>query len=472
MRESTFHIISLGCAKNTVDSESMGQMLSSGGYRQLSKPGRASILVVNTCGFIAPAREESIRALRELAANKRPGQLLIAAGCLTQRYGMDVARQVPGIDGILGTRRWMDILDLVQCLRQRDYQHETPLEPICHLPQTPTIGTDEHGILRAAVQGASAYLKIADGCRRPCAFCAIPMIKGPLVSRPSEVILKEARLLQDSGVRELVLLAQDTTDYGHDLGLKNGLVSLLQGLLKAAPGIDWIRILYAFPGYVSDELIETIAAHPQVLPYLDMPLQHAHPQVLQRMGRPANIDWVYRTLEKMRAAIPDLALRTTFIVGYPGETDEEFKSLLAFVNEIRFDKVGAFQYSFEPGTASAVLGDPLPADVKQDRYDQLMTLQQGISLEKNQNMIGKTLQVLVEGRGQIEDEATPAGNEHLQQEILVGRSYRDAPEIDGLVFIEGLVADNGVSDMVKVRVTHALAYDLVGEFLENQPRSV
>lgn len=440
MSSKTFHLVSLGCAKNTVDSESMAQLLVKSGYRPTENPSRASVLIVNTCGFIGPAKQESLQVLSELAAQKRKGQILIAAGCLTQRYGAEVVRQAPGIDGILGTRRWMDIVDVVQGLRG-GRQHP---EPLYHLPDAPVVGSDEHGALRAAVQGASAYLKIADGCRRPCAFCAIPLIKGTAVSRPVEVILNEARLLQEMGAREINLISQDTTDYGHDLGLKDGLAQLLERLVEAAPSVDWFRILYAYPGYVTDRLIETMAAHPQITPYLDMPLQHAHPATLRRMRRPANIDWVHRTLKRMRSTLPDLALRTTFIVGYPGETEEEFQALLDFVQEIRFDRVGAFQFSFEPGTASEPLGDPVPPEVKQERYQRLMELQQNISLEKNQAYVGKTLNVLVEGQG---------------DGITVGRTYRDAPEIDGMVVVEGEIP---VGEIVPVRITGAMTYDLSG----------
>jgi ribosomal protein S12 methylthiotransferase len=387
--------------------------------------------------------------LGDLAAHKRRGQLLIAAGCLTQRYGLEVARQVPGIDGILGTRRWMDIVQVVGSLREGPHP-----EPLYHLPEDPTVGRDEGGALRAAVQGASAYLKIADGCRRPCAFCAIPLIKGTAVSRPMEAILEEARHLQSMGVREIILIAQDTTDYGHDLGLKDGLAQLLEQMVRRVPEVDWIRIMYAYPGYVTDRLIEVIATHRQVLPYLDMPLQHAHPMVLRRMRRPANVDWVQRTLDKMRAAMPELALRTTFIVGYPGETEEEFQVLLDFVNQVGFDRVGTFQFSFEPGTTSEPLGDPVPPEVKQERYNRLMEAQQRISLQKNQALTGKTMDVLVEGQGQIENSIPTK-----PQSISVGRSYRDAPEIDGMVLIEGEVP---VGEIVPVRITGAMAYDLTG----------
>ncbi len=442
MKQKTFHLVSLGCAKNTVDSESMAQLLLGNGYRFTKDPAKASVVIVNTCGFIGPAKEESIETLSTLAEHKRPGQLLIAAGCLTQRYGAEVVRQVPGIDGLLGTRRWMDIVEVSESLREGTHP-----QPLYHLPESPTIGTDERGALRAAVQGASAYLKIADGCRRPCAFCAIPLIKGTAVSRPMETILNEARQLQEEGVREIILIAQDTTDYGHDLGMKDGLSQLLEGLVEAVPQVDWLRVMYAYPGYVTDRLIEVMAAYPQIVHYLDMPLQHAHPMTLRRMRRPANIEWVHTTLAKMRSAMPDLALRTTFIVGYPGETEEEFQTLLDFVKEIRFDRVGTFKFSFEPGTTSEPLGDPVPAEVKEERYQRLMELQQGISLEKNQAYVGRKLDVLVEGSG---------------DGLSLGRSYRDAPEIDGMVIVEG---EAPTGTFAPVRINGAMAYDLSGVFL-------
>jgi ribosomal protein S12 methylthiotransferase len=449
MKQNTFHLVSLGCAKNTVDSDSMAQLLIRDGYNAVEDPENASVLIVNTCGFIGPAKEESFTVLRELAGIKRPDQLLIAAGCLTQRYGIEVAAKVSGIDGVLGTRRWMDIVQLVGELRTGPHP-----EPLYHLPdEATTIGTDEQDALRVSVAGTSAYLKIADGCRRPCAFCAIPLIKGTAVSRPVESIIHEARILRDNGVRELILIAQDTTDYGHDLGLKDGLATLLEGITDAVPDIDWVRLMYAYPGYVTDRLIEVMATRSQILPYLDMPLQHAHPKTLYRMRRPSNIDWVHKTLAKMRGAFSDtrLAIRTTFIVGYPGETDEEFQALMDFVEEIRFDRVGTFQFSFEPGTGSEPLGDPVPAEVKEARYQRLMERQQTISLQINQSYVGQRLDVLVEGYG---------------DGITVGRSYRDAPEIDGLIFIEGELE---VGQIVPVRITGAMAYDLTGLPLVGQP---
>ena len=457
MRENTFHLVSLGCSKNTVDSESMGQLLMESGYSPVTDPSKASVLIVNTCGFIGPAKEESLQVLGELAAQKGDDQYLIAAGCLTQRYGIEVAQQVPGIDGIIGTRRWMDIIDVVKQLRQSRHP-----EPVYQLPDTPQTVMDERGVLRVAVQGASAYLKVADGCRRPCAFCAIPLIKGTAVSRPIEAVLGEARILQDLGVQELILIAQDTTDYGHDLGIKNGLAELLERMVADLQkqlvsngadlaGIKWIRIMYAYPGYVTDRLIDVMAAHQQIVPYLDIPLQHADPRVLRNMRRPANIEWVHNTIDKMRSKMKDLALRTTFIVGYPGETEQEFQVLLDFIEEIRFDRVGAFQFSFEPGTTSEALGDPVPAEVKQERWERLMALQQGISLEKNQALVGKTVEVMIEGNG---------------DGLSMGRTYRDAPEIDGLTILEG---EYPIGEMIPVRITDAMVYDLSGVPVSDLP---
>lgn len=439
MNRKTFHLVSLGCSKNTVDSDSMAQLLINDGFTIVDKPAKASVLIVNTCGFIGPAKEESINTLRELSETKRNDQLLIAAGCLTQRYGAEVARQVPGIDGILGTRRWMDIVQVVRELRKSPHP-----EPIYHLPDSSKVGREETGVVRASVAGTSAYLKIADGCRRPCAFCAIPLIKGTVVSRPVETILEESRKLQDEGVRELILIAQDTTDYGHDLEMKDGLAILLEKLTKEVPNIAWIRIMYAYPGYVNDRLIDIMATRNSILPYLDIPLQHAHPKALYRMRRPSNINWVHETLAKMRSKIENLAIRTTFIVGYPGETEEEFQTLLDFIDEIRFDRVGAFKFSFEPGTASEALGDPVPAELKEERYKLLMERQQAISLQINQGYVGKNLDVLIEGYG---------------DGISVGRSYRDAPEIDGMVLVEGKAP---IGEIVPVRITGAMAYDLTG----------
>ncbi len=448
-KQKQFYLVSLGCSKNTVDSESMATLLHRDGYNGAGSPNEADVLIVNTCGFIDTAKRESLDMLRELAEGKRDDQLLVAAGCLSQRYGGALVQEIPGLDGVIGTRRWMDIVSFIHKLRQRNHP-----EPLYHLPdEAKTVGRDERGIMRAAVQGASAYLKIADGCRRPCAFCAIPSIKGTQVSRPLNTIISEAVRLEEAGIQELIIISQDTTDYGHDLGMKNGLSTLLEKLVAAAPGIPWMRIMYAYPGYVTDQLIKTMSQHPQILPYLDIPLQHAHRETLKRMRRPANIEWIRRTVSKLRSVLPGIAIRTTFIVGYPGETDEEFDALRQFIQELRFDRVGVFTYSYEESTPSARVSWQVPDDVKEARRQELMELQQRISLEKNQELIGRTLPVLVEGYG---------------DDLSVGRSYRDAPEIDGLVLVPGELP---IGEIVPVRIDGAMTYDLTG-FPEGLNRSV
>lgn len=450
MKSKQYFLLSLGCAKNSVDSDSMAQLLNQAGYSPVTEPGQAAILIVNTCGFIGPSRAESVRSLRELAAGKSRKQTLIAAGCLSQIWGSQLVEEVPGIDGVIGTRRWMDIVDFTDKLRTTKHP-----EPLYHLPaEAKVVGADEHGALRVSVSGVSAYLKIADGCRRPCAFCSIPRIKGTAVSRPPGAIIHEARVLAEHGVREAILIAQDLTDYGHDLGLHDGLPTLLESICDAAPELKWLRLMYQYPGAVSDRLIEVMATHPQIAHYVDMPLQHGHPEVLKRMRRPANIDWVYRTLEKVRVAMPDVAIRTTFIVGYPGETEEQFDGLLQFVRDLKFDRVGAFQYSFEPGTPSADLDGQVPEEVKQERYERLMEMQQSISLKKNQAQVGRTLDVLIEGQG---------------DGLTLGRTYRDAPEIDGLVIIEGTIP---TGEFVPVKIDGAMTYDLSGHVVLNEPQVI
>jgi ribosomal protein S12 methylthiotransferase len=436
-----FHLISLGCAKNSVDSRSMAELLDRAGIEEVEKPALADVLIINTCGFIAPAREESLLMLKKTAKAKKSGQVLIAAGCLSQRDREQLIRQVPGIDGILGTRRWMDILSVIHELETK------PRQPIYHIPESTSIGKDEHGVIRAAVQGGSAYLKIGDGCDRLCAFCAIPLIKGPSISRPLRDILHDARQLQGEKVKEIILISQDTTSYGRDLKMKDGLAKLLHELVQSIPNIPWIRCLYMFPGAINDQLIQVMAENHQILHYLDLPLQHAHPDVLTRMKRPADMDEVSRSIEKMRSVLPDLALRTTLIVGFPGETEAEFLALLDFVKVTRFDRVGIFPYYHEVGTPAEVLGDTIPLEIKEERLQRLAELQEKISLENNQRFIGRTLEMLVEG---------------IDQNVVVGRSYRDAPEIDGLVIAEGQAK---VGQMVRVQISGALVHDLSGEII-------
>lgn len=443
--KDTYHLISLGCAKNLVDSDSMAQLLNRQGLVPTDTPENAEYLIVNTCGFLRSAREEAIAILTDLASEKLPWQKLIAAGCMTEHHREEIIESVPGINGLLGTRQWMDIMDVI---RETDKQRREI--PYMHFPSATTVGKDEKGTHRAAVQGGSAYLKIAEGCRRACAYCMIPLIKGSLVSRPVESIINDAKALQDMGIKEIILIAQDITDYGHDLNIHEGLTTLLESIVKAVPHVPWIRLMYTFPGYITEPLIQLMSSEPQILPYLDMPLQHADPEILRTMRRPRNTLEVRKTLSHIRSAIADVTLRTTFIVGYPGEDKKAFQNLINFVQTVRFDHLGAFAYSFEPGTPAEPLGDPIPEQIKMERLEYLMQVQAEISLERNQRFVGKTLDVLIEG---VDDE----------KRISIGRSYRDAPEIDGLVVIEGIAP---IGELVQVQISSAITHDLVGELVK------
>jgi ribosomal protein S12 methylthiotransferase len=448
-KRPSFYLLTLGCPKNLVDSEGMSELLMDGGYRAVEDPTRADVLIVNTCGFLEAAKAESVAALQELAGMKRPGQALVAAGCMVQRFGPDLVREVPALDGLIGTRSWPDIMPFLAKLRDRPRQ-----EPIYHLPETGDTPLETVALSRTA-QGprASSYLKISDGCSAPCSFCTIPGIKGPGRSRPKEMILREARSLVAGGARELILIAQDTTAYGRDRGEHDGLATLIQDVLGAAPGLSWLRLMYAYPGHVSQRLIDVMASYPQVCHYLDMPLQHGHPDTLRRMRRPHNVDKLLSWIDSFRTAMPDAALRTTFIVGYPGETGAEFQGLLDFMHAVQFDRVGVFTFSREPGTPAHDLPDQIPEEVKQERYQRAMELQQAISLAKNQSQIGRRLDALVDGAG---------------DGLSIARSYRDAPEIDGFVVIE---EELPVGELLPVLVTGALEYDLMA-VPANQPLMV
>jgi ribosomal protein S12 methylthiotransferase len=438
-KKSRFYLLTLGCPKNVVDSEGMSALLAGDGYRVTDDPARADVLIVNTCGFLRAASDESVGALRELAAAKRSDQMLVAAGCMAQRLGADLARQVPGLDGLIGTRSWADIVPFLQRLRAAHRR-----EPIFHLPETGDVPIETATLVAPGRRAsASAYLKIGDGCSAPCAFCTIPSFKGLGRSRPRDLILREARALVAQGTQEIILIAQDTTAYGRDRGEQHGLATLVEDLLAAVPDLRWLRLMYAYPGHVDQRLIEVMAAHPQVCHYLDLPLQHGHPDTLRRMRRPHNVDGVLRWIEAFRAAMPDAALRTTFIVGYPGENEAEFQGLLDFMQAVQFDRVGVFPFSREPGTPAYDLPDQVPDEVKQARYERAMEFQQAISLAKNQAQVGRRLDVLVDGAG---------------EGVSIARSYRDAPEIDGFVIIE---QERPAARMLPVLVTGATVYDLL-----------
>jgi len=430
-----FYLVTLGCPKNQVDSEMMAELLLAAGHRMVADPRRADLLIANTCGFIEAAREESYEQLRELAQSKSGDQLLIAAGCMAQRYGQDIRHHVPRVDAIIGTRSWPEIVRLVERL-------ETGERPLTWVRDESQVVTS---VTRHAMAGASAYLKIADGCDASCAFCAIPLIKGPQRSKPQADILREAQELVAEGVREIILIAQDTSRYGADLGLKDGLPDLLWSLSEAVPKLDWLRLMYVYPGHVSERLIATMADLPQVCHYVDIPLQHGHPDVLRRMRRPHDVGAVHLLVQRLREAMPDVALRSTMIVGYPGESADEFEEMLGFLEELTFDKVGVFAYSPEAGTAAASLPNRVPPEAIAERYDRAMTLQQEISWDRNASQVGRVLPILIDGSG---------------DGLSVGRSYRDAPEIDGLVLI---AQELEAGSLVRARIVEAQPYDLVAE---------
>ncbi len=446
----TFHLVTLGCPKNEVDSDGMEMLLRQADFGFSTDVNQADVLIVNTCGFLEAAKEESIGVLQELADGKRRHQMLIAAGCLAQRNGEEVLERVPEVDGLLGTRRWMDVVELIKQVRGGPEQRRLERYSLLGEPEESYV----QAVPRPPVAGGSAYLKISDGCNAPCAFCTIPSFKGKLRSRPIEAIIDEANALVDADAKELVIVAQDTTDFGRDQGEPDSLPRLLSALCnRTSDALKWVRLMYAYPGHVSDGLIEVMASQEKIVPYLDMPLQHGDPRTLRRMRRPSRLEMVYDHVEKLRAAMPDIAMRTTFIVGYPGETEEEFQGLLQFVQEIEFDKVGAFPFSPEPGTPAAELPDPVPEEEKEERYGRLMEVQQPISLRKNQEQVGKVLDILVEGQGEIAESGAP---------LVMGRSYRDAPEVDGLVLVPG-IAEAPAGEILQVHINGALEYDLVGE---------
>jgi len=439
-----FYILPLGCPKNVVDAEGIGQVLRARGYEQAARPENADLLIVNTCGFIASARDESIAALRDLAARKRRGQILIAAGCLPERDDVALNMLVPRLDGAIGTRHWTEIGALAEQLRAHRGQRAPYVHWRAAHPETTSLVAP---FPRVAAPGASAYIKIADGCDAPCAFCTIPSIKGPRVSKPAAQVVWEAQELVAQGVKEIILIAQDTTAYGRDLGQRDALPGLIEEILASVPALRWLRILYSYPQHITSRLVDVMAAREQVCHYLDMPLQHSHPEVLRRMRRSPDIAGVRHLIATLRQWIPDIALRTTFIVGYPGETEQEFAHLLDFMREIAFDKVGVFAYSPEAGTPAATMPGQVPDEVKEERFRRAMELQQGISLARNKAQVGRILPVLVEGQG---------------DGLSVGRSYRDAPAIDGMVLVPGAVSPG---EMISARIVQGLEYDLVGELV-------
>ena len=437
--------VSLGCSKNLVDTEMMLGILREHGIELTPEPAEADILIVNTCAFIESAKEESITTILNMAEYKESGRCrsLIVAGCLGQRYGQELLDDMPEADAIIGTGAWNRIMEAVEESLKGHRVVIAGEDKLLYDEHTPRITT---------TPAYTAYVKIAEGCNNRCAFCAIPYIRGAYRSRPIEDIRDEVANLAARGVKEIILIAQDTTEYGRDLYGEPQLAKLLRTLCTVE-GVHWIRTLYSYPTYFSDELIETIASEPKLVKYVDLPMQHAHDDVLRRMHRPDTQASMRALIEKLRTRIPDVTIRSTFIVGFPGETDAQYQTLRNFLEEMRLDKVGVFTYSREEGTPAYDMPNQVPEDVMQERYHDLMSLQCKISEELNHELEGKELEVLVEGR------------DEEQANIAVGRSYREAPDVDGQVYIEG-GTDSQIGDLVRVRVLQGFTYDVVGERVE------
>ncbi|WP_288321603.1 30S ribosomal protein S12 methylthiotransferase RimO [uncultured Selenomonas sp.] len=434
--------ISLGCAKNLVDTEVMLGIMREHGIELTAEPTEADILIVNTCAFIQSAKEESITTVLGMADYKETGRCrsLIVAGCLGQRYGQQLLDEIPEANAIIGTGAWSRIMEVVEETLKGRRLVIAGEDDTIYDANTPRLRTTPN---------YTAYVKIAEGCDHRCAFCAIPLIRGGFRSRAMEDIVSEARELAESGVRELVLIAQDSANYGLDLYRKPMLASLLRELAKIEK-ISWIRVLYSYPKYFSDELIEVFATEPKVVKYVDLPLQHAHDAVLRSMNRPDTRAGIERLIQKLRERIPGVTIRSTFIVGFPGETDTHYQALRDFVEAQRFDKLGIFTYSEEEDTPASLMRQKVSEEVMQERYHDLMSLQSKISEEINISLENKEIDVLIEGR------------DSEQQGIAVGRSYREAPEVDGQIYIEGDVG-SCIGDIVRVRLLQGFTYDIVGE---------
>ncbi|MCZ2111974.1 MAG: 30S ribosomal protein S12 methylthiotransferase RimO [Dehalococcoidia bacterium] len=429
----TYHIVTLGCPKNDVDSEHLERLLTGGELLPVIQPQDADAIIVNTCGFIEQSQEQSMETVRELAAHKRDGQTLIVAGCMTQLYGRQVREENPAVDHIFGVGQWQDVARLLS----------VDVDAIFDIPES-----------AARVSGPSAYLKISDGCDAPCAFCVIPKIKGGLHSAPAELLVREAQRLVAAGAQELVLVAQDSTAWGEDLGMPvaSGLPGLLDTLSEAVGPDVWLRVMYAYPSRVSEQLVETMARLPNVVHYLDVPLQHGSEAMLRRMKRPHNLEKVHTFIRQLRTAMPDIVLRTSFIAGFPGETDAQFKELLDFAREIHFDHAGCFTYSRQQWTGAFDMPGQVPDELKAERRDHFMRQQRKIAAKLARRFVGRELDMLVEGVGEDED----------GEPVIAGRTYREAPEVDGMVFARGRAHPGS---RIRVRIEDTADYDLFARIL-------
>lgn len=435
------NMISLGCDKNTVDAEMMLGLSAEYGFDYTDNEFEADVIIVNTCCFILEAKEESIETILDVARLKKEANLkvLIVSGCMAQRYKDEILKEIPEVDALVGTSSYDKIVEVINEVLAGKKNIE-----FLDLDRLPNITTKR----KNSSGNWYAYLKIAEGCDKNCTYCIIPSLRGHYKSYPIEVLLRQARELASEGVKELILVAQETTLYGTDIYGKKSLPTLLEELVKIEE-IEWIRILYCYPEEITDELIETIAAQDKICNYLDIPIQHASDKILRRMARRTRQSEIRETIKKLRAKIPDIVLRTTFITGFPGEDESDFADLVDFVSEMEFDRLGVFTYSEEEGTPAAAFEDQIDEDIKVYRRDEIMLLQQDISKNKLSKMVGKTLKVVIEGKLTDED-------------VYVGRTYMDIPDVDGCIFINSDF--NHISgDFVEVLVTDSSEYDLIGE---------
>lgn len=437
----TAGFVSLGCAKNLVDTEVMLGILADNEIRITDNPQEADILIVNTCGFIDSAKEESISTIMQMAEYKHDKcRGIIVAGCLGQRYQQELLDELPEISAIIGTGAWHRIMEAVNAVLAG--------KRVLLIGETDTI-YDETMRRITTTPAYSAYVKIAEGCSNCCSYCVIPLVRGKYRSRTVESIVSEVKKLAERGVKEINLIAQDTTSYGQDLYDKPQLLKLLDELVKIE-GILWIRLLYCYPKYFSDELVEFIAAQPKICNYIDLPLQHADDEILSAMNRRDTRSDIENLLKKIRAVIPDVTIRTSFIVGFPGETEQHFESLKNFILEQKFERVGIFTYSQEEDTPAALMKNQIPDQIKEDRYHELMSLQCRISEENNHDMEGKILTVLIEGHNPEEPS------------VAFGRSYREAPEVDGRVYVEN-ACDLAPGNIARAEIIQGFTYDLLAE---------